>query len=88
MSTHRRPSLHPILLPTRCAAAAAALVASIASPSAWAGGEQALEKVEITGNKTNLTGVADSANVGTVTQKQLEARTVYRPGELLESAPG
>ena len=33
-------------------------------------------------------GVADSANVGTVTQKQLEARTVYRPGELLEATPG
>ncbi len=56
--------------------------------AAWAGGEQVLEKVEITGTATNLVGVADSANVGTITRKQLEARTVYRPGELLESAPG
>ncbi|MEO7338162.1 MAG: TonB-dependent receptor, partial [Caldimonas sp.] len=55
---------------------------------AQAGGEQELEKVVVTGSSTNLVGVADSANVGTVTQKQLEARTVYRPGELLESAPG
>ncbi len=88
MSTHRRHSAHLISLPTRCAAAAAAFVASFASPLAWAGGEQVLEKVEVTGSSTNLVGVADSANVGTVTQKQLEARTVYRPGELLESAPG
>ena len=42
----------------------------------------------VIGNATNLVGVADSANVGTVTQKQLEARTVYRPGELLEATPG
>ena len=33
-------------------------------------------------------GVSDSANPGTVTQQQLEARTVYRPGELLEATPG
>ncbi|MEO6280189.1 TonB-dependent receptor domain-containing protein [Roseateles sp.] len=57
------------------------------TPTAWAGGEQTLEKVVITGT-SNLQGVADSANVGTVGQKQLEARTVYRPGELLESTPG
>jgi len=70
------------------ATAVAAFIASLAPLPALAGGEQSLEKVEVTGSKTNLVGVADSANVGTVTQKQLEARTVYRPGELLESAPG
>ncbi|MEO7337189.1 MAG: TonB-dependent receptor [Caldimonas sp.] len=58
------------------------------SQVAQAGGEQELEKVVVNGSATNLVGVADSANVGTVTQKQLEARTVYRPGELLESSPG
>ncbi len=63
-------------------------VAALVGGNAWAGGEQVLEKVVVTGAKTNLVGVADSANQGTVTQKQLEARTVYRPGELLESAPG
>ena len=69
-------------------ALACAAIAALCSPSAWAGGEQVLEKVTVTGTATNLIGVADSANVGTVTQKQLEARTVYRPGELLEAAPG
>ena len=69
-------------------ALACAAIAALGSPSVWAGGEQVLEKVTVTGTATNLIGVADSANVGTVTQKQLEARTVYRPGELLEAAPG
>ncbi|MFZ3289274.1 MAG: Plug domain-containing protein, partial [Telluria sp.] len=35
-----------------------------------------------------MPGVADSANTGSVTQKQLELRTAYRPGELLEAVPG
>ena len=55
------------------------------APCAWAGGEQDLPKVTVTGT---LIGAADSANVGTVTKKQLEARTAYRPGELLEATPG
>ena len=64
-------------------------VATLASASALAGGEQVLEKVGVIGKATtNLVGVADSANVGTVTKAQLDARTVYRPGELLESTPG
>ena len=66
---------------------AAALAALVSAP-AWAGGEQELQKVTVTGTAVNQVGVADAASVGTVTQKQLEARTVYRPGELLESAPG
>ncbi len=72
--------------PRRHALALAAL-AALSSP-ALAGGEQELPKVVITGSATSQVGVADSANVGTVTQKQLGARTVYRPGELLEAAPG
>ena len=58
------------------------------APAAWAGGEQTLERVVVTGTSNGLVGVADSVNTGTVTQKQLEARTVYRPGELLEATPG
>ena len=69
-------------------AVACAALSILAPPGAHAGGTQELEKVVVIGNATNLVGVADSANVGTVTQKQLEARTVYRPGELLEATPG
>lgn len=64
-----------------------AALSALLSTLAWAGGEQVVEKVVISGTQTTL-GVADAASVGTVTKKQLEARTVYRPGELLESVPG
>ena len=64
-----------------------AALTTLSSTLVWAGGEQLVEKVVITGAQTTL-GIADAASVGTITQKQLEARTVYRPGELLESVPG
>lgn len=54
----------------------------------FAGGKQVLEEIVVTSQNITEIGVADSANVGTVTQEQLAARTVYRPGELLETTPG
>ncbi|MDQ6880746.1 MAG: TonB-dependent receptor [Pseudomonadota bacterium] len=48
----------------------------------------ALAPVTVTGSRNSQLGVADSANSGVVTQKQLEARPVYRPGEVLEATPG
>ncbi len=42
----------------------------------------------VTGSRLSQLGIADSANAGVVTGKQLAARTVYRPGELLEVTPG
>jgi outer membrane cobalamin receptor len=45
-------------------------------------------KVFVTASRTSQLGIADSANSGVVTREQLEARTVYRPAELLEAAPG
>ena len=82
--------MNPILCstPFKNKAITCAALAALCGPSAWAGGEQVLEKVVVIGTATNLVGVADSANVGTVTKQQLEARTVYRPGELLEATPG
>jgi len=81
-SRHRR-------LPIAIAARTLTLLgaAALAHP-AHASGEQELQKITVTGSVTKEVGVADSASVGTVTQKQLEARTAYRPGELLEAAPG
>jgi outer membrane receptor protein involved in Fe transport len=60
----------------------------ISSPQVFAGGAQTIETIIVTGTKLIQVGVADSANEGTVSQQQLEARTVYRPGELLEATPG
>jgi len=60
--------------------------------SVFAGGIQAPEKtmetVLIVGSLNNQIGVADSANEGTVTAKQLENLPLARTGELLEAVPG
>ncbi len=47
-----------------------------------------LDTVEIKARVENLVGIADSANQGVITKTQLDARTEYRPAELLETAPG
>ncbi len=68
---------------------AIAALAALALPlCAKAAGEPTLERVIVTGSATSQLGISDSASVGTVTREQLEARTVYRPAELLEATPG
>ncbi|MFB9244288.1 TonB-dependent receptor [Massilia antarctica] len=47
-----------------------------------------MQRVLIDGSRASQLGIADAANAGSVNQKLLEMRTVYRPGELLEAAPG
>ena len=47
-----------------------------------------LAPVQIQGSRNSVLGDAGTASEGVVTQRQLEARTVYRPGELLEAVPG
>jgi TonB dependent receptor/TonB-dependent Receptor Plug Domain len=47
-----------------------------------------VDKIDVQASRNSQLGLADSANAGLITQKQLEARTVYRPGELLEAVPG
>ena len=46
------------------------------------------DTIVVTGSRISRLGTADSANEGVVTGEQLKARTVYRPGELLEATPG
>lgn len=50
--------------------------------------DQILQRVFVDGSRTNQLGVADAASAGTITQDELAARTVYRPGEVLEAVPG
>jgi outer membrane receptor for Fe3+-dicitrate len=50
--------------------------------------ENALGAVTVQSSRTSQLGEAATANTGVVTQEQLDARTVYRPGELLEVVPG
>ncbi|KQQ87822.1 TonB-dependent receptor [Massilia sp. Leaf139] len=47
-----------------------------------------LQRVLVEGSRMSQLGIADSANAGTVGQKELAARTAYRPGEMLEAMPG
>ena len=56
--------------------------------TANAAGIPTLNEVTIRANANNLIGSANSANEGTVLKRQLNQRTVYRPGELLETVPG
>jgi hypothetical protein len=69
----------------KSAALAAAILMSAGGASA---DDDILQKVLVQGSRASQLGVADAASVGSVGQQQLQARTVYRPGELLEAAPG
>ncbi len=75
----RRPAFAAILL--LCASCAAAREGEGA-------GDPEGGKVIIKASRISQLGIAESANSGVVTQEQLEARTVYRPAELLETTPG
>lgn len=78
---HRRPRLSTITMALLGLTAIDALAAT-AEP------ESAPQTVVVEGSRNSQIGIADAASAGVVTQKQLEARTVYRPGELLEATPG
>jgi hypothetical protein len=47
-----------------------------------------IQRVLVEGARASQLGIADSANEGSVSQKELAMRTIYRPGELLEATPG
>ena len=54
----------------------------------WAQTAAVLPTVQVQGSRNSVLGEAATANEGVVTQQQLDARAVYRPGELLEAMPG
>lgn len=63
-----------------------AAVLAMASP-VWAA-DAASETVIVTGRATDLTGIASSANQGTVGASDLDLRPMLRPGEIVENIPG
>jgi hypothetical protein len=67
-------------------------LAALFSPlfvSSWAHADDfVIQRVLVEGARASQLGIVDSANAGSVSQKELEMRTIYRPGELLEAAPG
>lgn len=70
------------LRPIPCALAALLMHASCQAD------DDVLQRILVQGSRASQLGVADSANAGSVDQKQLAARTLYRPGEILEATPG
>ncbi len=62
----------------------------VVSTPSWAVEEEpnTLKPVTVLSSRNSQLGASPTANTGVVTQEQLEARTVYRPGELLEATPG
>jgi len=62
------------------------------SPTVQAGpkstSDPVVSEVVVTASRVNLIGVAATASQGSVTQKELELRPVYRVGQLLEATPG
>lgn len=63
-------------------------ISMVTSFSINAAGVPTLNEITVRPNSKKLIGFANSANEGTVLKQQLDARTVYRPGELLETVPG
>jgi len=47
-----------------------------------------VSNVVVTASRVNLLGQAETASQGSVTQKEVELRPIYRPGQLLETTPG
>jgi hypothetical protein len=72
---------------TRVALAVLALTVACADSDAETT-DPTLQQVLVEGSRNSQIGIAEAASAGAITQKQLEARTVYRPGELLEATPG
>jgi hypothetical protein len=58
------------------------------APAAAHADDPFMQRVLVEGARASQVGVAGSAGMGSVSQRQLDARTIYRPGELLEATPG
>ena len=81
------PKLSTLLTKSQVAMIAASCLAL--DGTVWAQTTEAtLAPVQVQSSRNSVLGEAGTANEGVVTQQQLEARTVYRPGELLEAVPG
>ena len=78
----------PVSARTSLAIAAAAALSGSPAVHAQSQESGALAPVLVQGSRSSLLESAETANTGVVTRKQLEARTVYRPGEVLEATPG
>ena len=65
-----------------------AQAAAPAAQSQSQSGSSTVGEVVVTASRLNLMGTAETASQGSVTQKEVELRPIYRPGQLLETTPG
>lgn len=84
---HRHRTSFQLRCLVACMASGAWLPATLWAQTA-APATATLPTVEVQSSRNSVLGEAGTANEGVVTQQQLDARTVYRPGELLEAVPG
>jgi len=71
-----------------CQAAALSCLSYVSQAAHAQPAQRTLPSVTIESSRTSQLEIGETANTGVVTQEQLDARTVYRPGELLEATPG
>ena len=65
-----------------------ALACLLAPAAAAHADDPFMQRVLVEGARASQIGVADAASEGSVSQRQLQERSFYRPGELLEAVPG
>src|SRR5437868_6002019 len=78
-----RPGLFGVLLLAALTTAAESAQEKKPEPQ-----EAKTQEVLVTGRSQDLTGVADSATEGKISQKELQNRPIQRAGEVLETVPG
>lgn len=66
------------------------LLGMLAGPLDYAAAAETLvlDEVVVSSDRKDMVGVADSASEGAITAKELEARPLLRPAEVMEAVPG
>jgi hypothetical protein len=63
-------------------------IAVLFSSTAAQADDDLIARVLVEGARNSQIGLVDAASAGSIDQKALAARTVYRPGDVLEAVPG
>ena len=86
MKVIRRLGLRAFLF--GCTALAIPAVAGAQTTPPAQPGTASVDAVVVTASRLNLLGDAETASQGSITQKEVELRPIYRAGQLLETTPG
>jgi hypothetical protein len=78
----------PTTQPTTAPAVAATTEPATVLPEAGVGASAVATEVVVTGRDSDLVGVADTSNQGTIGSDEIDRRPLLRPAEVLEAIPG